>query len=248
MNPTKESISLVGLGNVGYHLLEAFMQKGVPLSHVVSSGPAPSHYTGTVVRAVQELPESQLTILCVPDDRIANLVTELPGRPLAYTSGSVRLDQLPEGNLGVFYPLQTFSKSRPVDLAQVPFFIEARNPEFGQQLFDLAKILSPSVDYADSEKRRHMHIAAVWINNFTNHMVFQAQQYAREHHIQSEVFLPLLKETMAKLENLSAYDAQTGPARRGDLHVQQQHEEALNGLSKEMYHLISQSIRETYQK
>jgi predicted short-subunit dehydrogenase-like oxidoreductase (DUF2520 family) len=166
--------------------------------------------------------------------------------PLAYTSGSVRLDQLPEGNIGVFYPLQSFSKNRTIALSEVPFFIEARNADLGDLLFQLAKILSPHVDFADSEQRRHMHLAAVWINNFTNHMVFQAQEYAEAHAIQPEVFLPLLKETIAKLETLSARDAQTGPARRGDLHVLAQHEAALSGAAKEMYQLISRSILETY--
>lgn len=248
MNLAQKGISLVGLGNVGFHLLKSFTNVGVKVTHVLTSGNAPDFYSGKIVKHTHELPEEQLTILCIPDDHIAKLVSDLAGRPIAYTSGSVHLDQLPEGNLGVFYPLQSFSKNRSIDLSEVPFFIEARNAAFAQQLFDLALTLSQSVAYADSEQRRQMHIAAVWINNFTNHMVYQAERYAEAHAINPAVFHPLLRETIAKLGDLSAFEAQTGPARRGDIHILAQHEAALNGLSKEMYHLISQSILETYKK
>lgn len=246
MNPAEDGISIVGLGNVGYHLLNAFNLKGVPVTHLLTSGTPPSSYQGKTVRRTQELPENQLTILCVPDDRITNLVTELPNRPLAYTSGSVRLDQLPAGNLGVFYPLQSFSKNREIDLENVPFFIEAREHELGENLYELANKLSSYVGYADSEKRRHMHIAAVWINNFTNHMVYQAELYAENHSIDPEIFKPLLKETLSKLESMSAFEAQTGPARRGDKEVLRLHTQAQSGISKEMYQIISRSILETY--
>jgi predicted short-subunit dehydrogenase-like oxidoreductase (DUF2520 family) len=189
-----------------------------------------------------------LIILCVPDDHIEDLVHSLPNRPLAYTSGSVRLDQLPQGNLGVFYPLQSFSKNRPIELSDVPFFIEARAKNLGKQLYNLASKLSRKVDYADSVKRRHMHIAAVWINNFTNHMVYQAQRYADAHSIDPAIFDALLKETVSKLERMSAFTAQTGPARRGDNQVLKEHAQSLEGLSKEMYQIISRSIQETYNK
>ena len=169
--------------------------------------------------------------------------------PVAYTSGSVALNSLPHReSIGVFYPLQTFSKDLDLDVSQVPFLIEASTEKFGNQLFDLATQLSTSVSYADSQKRKELHLAAVWVNNFTNHIVHIAQKYADENNVDFVLLTPLLKETIHKLDYLSAHDAQTGPARRGDLSILEEHMSKLNGVEKELYQLISKSIQNTYSK
>lgn len=247
MNYPVQRISLIGFGNVGAHLYRAFCEAGIDVSHVLLRKAQELNSGTSAVQTIDELPEDQLVMLCVPDDAIADLIGQLGTRPIACTSGSVVLDQLPaHENLGVFYPLQTFSAQRSIDISEVPFFIEARNEAFGLGLHQLARQLSTTVAFADSARRKEIHLAAVWINNFTNHMVYRAQDYALRKGIDPQIFQPLLRETVFKLAELSAKEAQTGPARRGDLSVIELHKNALSGMEKELYTLLSQSILQTY--
>lgn len=242
-----QRISIIGFGNVGAHLYRAFCEAGIDVSHVLIRKVRALKPNTRAVYSIDELPEDQLVLLCVPDDAIAGLIAQLGDRPIAYTSGSVVLDHMPvHENLGVFYPLQTFSTQRKIEISEVPFFIEARNETFGKGLYQLAEQLSSSVAFADSTRRKEIHLAAVWINNFTNHIVYRAQDYALRNAIDPKIFQPLLKETVFKLSELSAKEAQTGPARRGDLSVIEQHQNALSGMEKEVYALLTQSILQTY--
>jgi len=93
-----------------------------------------------------------------------------------------------------------------------------------------------------------MHIAAVMVNNFTNHIIHLAQQYSSENNIDFKHLQPLLKETVLKLEKTLAISAQTGPARRSDLAVIESHLQKLTGKTREVYKVISESIIETYAK
>jgi predicted short-subunit dehydrogenase-like oxidoreductase (DUF2520 family) len=98
----------------------------------------------------------------------------------------------------------------------------------------------------NSEKRAHLHLAAVWINNFTNHMVYQAQKFASSKQLNYALLLPLLEETVNKLQSQTPFDAQTGPARRGDEATIEKHLSQLDGTTQELYALLTDSIQETY--
>ncbi len=251
MKGTSEKISIVGLGNVGSHLYAAFLQEGISVTHVVSrSKPSESILTQSIwLKNSEELPKNQLVIVCVPDDSIREVLTHIPAQcPVAYTSGSVELPQLPERQkLGVFYPLQTFTKGKEVNIFEVPFFIEARDNEFASELFDLAWKISRKVSYASSEERKKLHLAAVFINNFTNHLAHISKTYLEKHELDFNHLKPLLKETAHKLETQDPFDAQTGPARRNDQSVIEEQLRALNDpIQKELYRLFSKSIHQTY--
>ena len=249
----KRSVSIIGYGNVGQHLTEHLHSSGINVSHILvkkdSSNPVlPNGCEANIIHSTEELPEDDLVLLCVPDDQIGKVVDTInPACMLAYTSGSVSLDSLPKRDkIGVFYPLQTFSKNKLIDLSNVPFLIESNNKEFRDELFSLATNLSTNVSIADSELREKIHVAAVWVNNFTNHMIHIAQNFANINAVDFELLKPLLNETIRKLDDISAYDAQTGPARRGDLQTIAKHRAQLTGIEKEIYELISKSIHESY--
>lgn len=251
MKGTLEKISIVGLGNVGSHLYDAFLQEDISVTHAVSRS-TPSETVlaqSTWIQNLEELPNNQLVIVCVPDDSISDVLRQIPEScPVAYTSGSVELTQLPERHeLGVFYPLQTFTKGKEVNIFEVPFFIEARTTEFASELFDLAWKISRKVSYASSEERKKLHLAAVFINNFTNHLAHISKSYLEKHQLDFEYLKPLLKETAAKLETQDPINAQTGPARRNDQTIIEEHLRALNDpIQKELYRLFSKSIHQTY--
>lgn len=247
-----KQISIIGFGNVGYELSKSLLSAGISITHICTrSVIEDSNFPNTVfLTEIDKLPIGQLTLICVQDSEIENVLSSIPAEtPCAYTSGAVRLDQLNcKGELGVFYPLQTFTKGVAVDISEVPFFIESNSEQFGQTLFDLARQLSKNVKYANSEVRSKLHLAGVWVNNFTNHINFIAKEYLDGQNLDFEDLKPLLKETIRKLESNSPYDVQTGPARRGDLETLDLHMKMLNSDRKEMYQLISNSILKTYGK
>ncbi|MDG1147835.1 MAG: DUF2520 domain-containing protein [Crocinitomicaceae bacterium] len=253
MKNTVQQISIIGSGNVAWHLAVNFINIGVKVSHI--AGRNVKHVdllckktAATHAKSISDLPKHQLVIICTPDNSIATICESIDSScPVAYTSGSIDIESLPHReHLGVFYPLQTFSKHIELDLNQVPFFIESTNEVFTQDLFILASKITDTVTLANSKERSELHLAAVFVNNFTNHIIHQAQQYAESKSIDFNHLIPLLKETVHKLDLDSAFNTQTGPARRGDDVIIQKHVERLDNNAKELYQLLSKSIKETY--
>lgn len=248
-----EKLSIIGFGNVGSHLAAAFDRQGIHVSHIYTrSRDLASQSAGAtnsiLVERIEDLPERQLVIICVPDSAIPDVLNQISDScPVAYTSGSIELETLPPRNrLGVFYPLQTFTKGSALDLSQVPFFIESNDAYFGSELFDLGWAISRKVNYASSQERKHLHLAAVWVNNFSNHMNFVAHEYLKSKDLSFDHLKPLLLETAKKLGTENPFDAQTGPARRNDSSTIEAHLKELSGTQKEMYRLISKSILDIY--
>ncbi len=246
-------ISIVGFGNVGSHLAFEFDKQGVDVTHVYTRKKEKAlklvaQINARLVDKLNELPPQQLVILCVPDIAIASVLEEIPKNcPVAYTSGSTELKTFSNrDNLGVIYPLQTFTKGVPLNIFEIPFFIEAKNEYFARLLFDLAWKISRKVSYASSEKRGDLHLAAVWVNNFTNHMNFIADQFLKSKDLEFEHLKPLLLETAKKLQTESPREAQTGPARRNDDTTIVKHLSELTGDKKEIYRILSESIQKTY--
>lgn len=247
-----QNISIIGSGNVATHLAFAFKNSGITIDRIVSKSSANAQQLALDVHSkasqIEDLPQNDLVIVCVPDDLISEVLKQIDNSlPVVYTSGSVGINELPDREkLGVFYPLQTFSKASAVKMQEVPILLEAENNDFLARIHKLASSISDNTQVVNSEQRRKIHMAAVWINNFTNHVVYQAQKITQEQDLDYQLLLPLLKETLSKLNMQSAFDAQTGPARRGDVKTINKHLNAQVGTSKELYELLSKSIKETY--
>lgn len=243
-----KSISIVGSGNVAHHLGNAFagqIQINSIFSRNLNSAKALAEDLHAYhAETIEELIPSDLMLICVNDDEIESVLSQIPeSQSVAYTSGSVALTDLSSrSNLGVLYPLQTFSINRPVNLFEVPFFIEARNEVFAQDLFDLAWILSRKVVFANSIDRKNLHVAAVMVNNFVNHINFLAQDYLKSHSLEFDYLKPLIKETAMKVQTVSPFTSQTGPAVRNDQKTIATHLALLDGDTKEIYDAITKSI------
>lgn len=246
-----QNISIVGSGNVAYHLGLALKNSGVKINFVyarnIEDGTRlaemlDSHFTNEF----HLLSNTDLVLLCVPDDVIYILIDQIPNENIAYTSGSVELKQIEGKNIGVFYPLQTFRKSDTLAIDKVPFFIEASNTTLENNLISLAKKISNNVSIVSSEERKKYHLSAVFINNFTNHLLYLAKKEADKNGIVWENLLPLLEETLKKNLISNPFDNQTGPAKRNDNKTINKHLSMLDGKSKEIYQLITESIKYTY--
>ncbi|MCE3296568.1 MAG: Conserved putative Pyrroline-5-carboxylate reductase [Crocinitomicaceae bacterium] len=242
-------ITLIGSGNVAWHLCPAFLSLGFSVSlfsrNTAASKEFQDKFDVQLIPGIESV-RDQLVILCVTDSEIAAVLNLLDSsNRVAYTSGTTELNSLPHReNLGVFYPLQTFSKARRLDLFEVPFFIEATNTYFAQELFDLAWKLSHKVEFADSGTRKELHLAAVISNNFTNFLLTLAKEYLEARNLSWGHLGPLVRETVEKALEIGPEKAQTGPATRDDKNTIRKHQEMLSPPLKEIYHLLSNAILE----
>jgi predicted short-subunit dehydrogenase-like oxidoreductase (DUF2520 family) len=246
-----QNISIVGSGNVAYHLGKALKNSGVKINFIYARNEKEGiclaeKLDSQFTRAFHLLSSADLVLLCIPDDVIYDLVDQIPNENIAYTSGSVELKQIDGKNIGVFYPLQTFRKTDSLAIYKVPFFIEASNKTLENNLILLAKKISNNVSIVSSEERKKYHLSAVFINNFTNHLLYLAKKEADKNGIVWENLLPLLEETLKKNLISNPFDNQTGPAKRNDNQTINKHLSMLDGKSKEIYQLITESIKSTY--
>jgi len=249
-----ENIVLIGAGNIATHLALALSKKskiiGVYSKNGVSARELAFKVNTEVLSSLDNIPSCDLILICAKDDAIDEIINQIPTHfSIAYTSGSVDLHHLPvREKIGVFYPLQTFTKDRVLDIQQVPFFIEGSTENYTNELIKLASSISENISIATSDDRKKMHLAAIFINNFSNHLATLAKEYIENEHLNWEYLKPLIKETTNKILDSSPKEMQTGPARRNDKQIIEEHIRMLSGTSKEIYTLLSKSISDTYFK
>lgn len=248
-------ITVIGSGNVAQHLIKAFAKselveivqvyarKKEALSSLIEFDKITSDF--------EELQESDLYIIAVSDKAITDVSKQLPfqNRIVVHTSGAASLDVLDAKNRkGVFYPLQTFSKNKEIDFSIVPLCLEAENTFDFRVLETVAKSISNAVFAINSDQRKALHVAAVFVNNFTNHLYHIGKEICGEHQVPFEILRPLIQETAEKINTLDPVDAQTGPAKRNDTNTIAAHLDYLtNENQKNIYKLITQSIQDDRQ-
>ena len=249
------SVVLIGTGNVSTKLAQAFSRSDeVQLLGIYGR----KERKGEVLSSGHEVLEigdvddrADIIVIAVKDDAISAVQKEFRSSKalIVHTAGSIPIDELlPINRRGVFYPLQTMSADRDVDFKTVPLCLECASIEDRGLLEKLARSVSESVRWVDSRARKHLHLAAVFTNNFVNHMIRQAENICEEHELPKEILYPLLDETIAKAKILGANKAQTGPAVRGDKSVIEKHLELLpNKARQELYKTISLSIQNEYE-
>jgi predicted short-subunit dehydrogenase-like oxidoreductase (DUF2520 family) len=249
---------LIGAGNVSWHLGRHLHKCGYEVLDVYSRTPEKAMTLAEELDAswsseFNDIPaECDLYLLMVPDDAIAEVAASLsqnipPNSLVMHTSGAT-----PAGVLspyfprhGVFYPLQTFSQGREVDFTEVPLCLYTALPEDYPKVEQLAQTLVKNVYAIDDRQRAQLHLAAVFVNNFTNYLQFISREITSEHELSADLLQPLLRETIAKLDTLSPLQAQTGPAVRGDELSMNRHLKMLEKHPEwaEIYRLLSQGIQ-----
>lgn len=254
-------VSFIGSGNLAWHLAPALDNMGYVVREVYSQHP--NHAEALTERLYQaevkatldfSTSDSKVFIIAVSDDAIADIAREiiLPDDAiLVHTSGSQPITQLQYAatqNLGVFYPLQTFSKSKKVDFKNIPIFIESYTEETENTLMQIARSISHEVRKIGSEERKALHVAAVFASNFSNHMLTIAKEIMQQNSLDYDWLKPLITETINKSMYMGPEHAQTGPAKRADLNVLDTHLEFLQGQDAiaEIYKVISQHIIDTH--
>lgn len=257
----KTSITLIGAGNLGYHLGRRLHATGAEIRQVFSREAAKAQ---ELARATGAQPVSQLEevkagaglyILAVSDGAIdqvaATLQQHLPANSaVVHTSGAtpstVLAPHFPKH--GIFYPLQTFSRNREPDFSSIPICVFSPDEELERQLAALGRQLSQSVHRIDDGQRAILHVAAVFVNNFTNHLFHIGHNILEEEKLPFELLLPLIRETVDKIETNRPEDMQTGPARRNDQETINRHLAYLKKFPNfaEVYRALTKNIGEMY--
>lgn len=254
-------IVLIGAGNVAHHLAPALLKAGVNLcqlySRTIESARDLGKKTGiTYTSDVFAIyPDCDIYIFCVSDDALLPLYKSIRINKEAlvlHTSGSLPMNIFKPytPNYGVFYPLQTFTKKRTLDFREIPLCIEAATPEGLKVLSELGELISSRVEEISSEKRKTLHLAAVFANNFVNHLYEISGKILEKEELDFSMLRPLIFETAHKVMLMTPEHAQTGPARRGDEGILNMHKVLLKDNRKllNLYTLMSDSIRETLLK
>lgn len=248
-------VVLLGGGNVGYHLTNNLLNNTtIQLIQVYNRSIEKIEYLKTkttITNKIEDLLDADIYIICISDNYIAEISAKIKfkNKLIVHTSGSVSINEINSTHRkGVFYLLQTFSKERNLDFSTIPICLEASSKSDLEILTVLAKSISNNIYNISSEQRKALHVAAVFVNNFVNHLYQIGNQICETNNVPFNVLKPLILETAQKINTLNPIDAQTGPAKRNDTSTIDKHKTMLTIQQKEIYTLLTKSIQQTYGK
>ena len=249
-----QRITLIGAGNLATCVGKAFRNAGLDIGQVYSrtresASVLASKLGCNYTNKAHEIDLSaDLVLIAIKDDAIPNLLKKLDCRhvKLAHTAGSVPLELLKKysDHCGVFYPLQTFSKSRDLNFSDIPVCLEANSSGMLDELRAMAVRISGDVREISSDERKVLHLAAVFACNFVNHFYYLGDKLLSAYNLPFDLLIPLIRETSFKITELSPYQAQTGPAMRSDESILNKHLKMLEKQPELMkiYSFVSESI------
>jgi predicted short-subunit dehydrogenase-like oxidoreductase (DUF2520 family) len=251
-------ITIIGSGNVAEHLLKAFSSvSSINLIQVFARNEERGRllsekYDVEFCEFQDELKDADLYLLAINDSNIEDFSYKLilKDKLVAHVSGATDIMLMSKHNRrAVFYPLQTFTKGKSMKFSDIPILLEAEYEDDFKHLEFAAKAISSMVERMDFQKRKQLHVVAVFANNFVNHMFIIAKELSDEFSLDFNLLKPLIKETIDKIKLIDPIDAQTGPAVRGDLQTMEKHFELLKDeVHKNLYKQISNSIMNSISK
>ncbi len=266
------NIIFIGAGNVAWHLASLFSNsktEDLQITHIWSRNKENAELLknklnnndlkihSSITQLDFSKTDADLAILAIADGAFESILSKLilpKNCILAHTSGSQPMEILKLANqnfiknIGVFYPLQTFSKAKEVDFNDIPFCIESNEKEIEEKLTNLAKQFSQKVFQVSSKDRSILHVAAVFACNFSNYLWTISEQILKEKNLPFDMLKPLLGETLKKALEINPSNAQTGPAIRNDEKVITKHLEMIKEMNLDdnfgqIYKLMTESIQ-----
>lgn len=248
----------IGAGNVATHLCAELCKKGFFLKQVYSRtkdscNALTSMFMADGTTSLECIsPDADFYLVTLPDHALPAILSALKVKDklILHTAGSVGMDVFQDRfkHYGILYPLQTFSKSRQLNISKIPFFVEGCDPETTDSILEIAGKLSDVVILSDSQTRKWLHIAAVFASNFTNFMYTSAHELLQRENIDFKLLYPLMEETFQKALSGNPAIGQTGPAIRGDANTIHEHIKLLSYTPdlQKLYTFISSNIQEYY--
>jgi len=244
------SIVILGSGNVATHLTKAYLNApGVTVAQVYARDLSQLTYLQCKVPITNQLTaltKADVYVIAVSDAAIAAVSKQLEtsNSLVVHTSGSVAMGAIENtARKGVLYPLQSFSKEKKVDFKTIPFCLEATTEADLHLLTTLAKALKATAYTINSTQRKQLHVAAVFVNNFVNHLYSIGHALCEQHEVPFEILHPLITETAAKIASIPPAQAQTGPAVRNDQETITKHVALLSKEQEKVYTILTEAIQ-----
>jgi len=246
------NIIILGAGKVATHIGQALLSKGCNIQQVYNRTETKgivlaSALNSIYINDIKYLrTDADIYILALRDDVLMDLITTMPlvSGIVCHTSGKTPMSIFERfANHGVFYPFQTFSENKAVDFTTIPIMIEANTEDNLAYLRQLAAQLTTKVLMVNSHDRLKYHLAAIYINNFSNHLYMLAFRYVQKNNLDTALLHPLMLETAEKAIAISPAKAQTGPAQRSDMDTIARHLQLLQ--DDEQMHRIYQILTES---
>ena len=253
-------VCFIGAGNLATHLSVALQNSGMNIVQVYSRTEASAKQLASRLNTDYTISSDEIEadvdiyFIAIKDAAFQEVLATInfKNKLVVHCSGSLPLSVLSDysNNIGVLYPLQTFTKNREVMFHNIPLFVEANSKENENLLLSVARRISGSVQLIGSDERRSLHISAVFACNFVNHLYTIAADYLNSKSISFEVLRPLVLETALKVQEMEPDKAQTGPAVRFDKNIISSHLKELEAVSNyaELYNWISKSIFDRHKK
>ncbi len=244
----------MGAGNVAWHLGRACSDAGIGIKRIINRSKEAGLDLARKLNTVSStdfntpLPDCDFVIVTVKDSALKDLLCTIQSGTaiLLHTSGSHDMRIFPSScsKNGVLYPFQTLTKGFSTEFNHVPLCIEASDDETLSSLRNLASLLSSNIWELTSEQRRYLHVSGIMINNFTNYLITRSFDFMNRHKLDHKLIIPLLNETIRKIEHITPIEAQTGPARRKDLQIIRKHLDLLSDEPelKNLYSMLTDSI------
>lgn len=249
-------VIIIGSGNVATIFAQRLFENNVKIEQIIARNPIAGNSLAATVNSVSTNIENiqkdaDIYIISVQDDSLPDVIQQLqntiPATALVvHTTGSASIQLLDKiaSQYGVLYPLQSIRKEKNKDLS-IPLFLDGNNQVALDKIETLAKKISPIIDYANDEQRIKLHIAAVFVSNFTNYLYSVAEKFCTNNQLNFSHLLPLMEETVNRLHTHSAASVQTGPAARGDRSTIEKHLSILQKENPEMvevYNFLTNEI------
>lgn len=252
---TMSKIGFIGSGNVAYRLAIELKEQGFCITQIFNRTEANATKLCEVTGASYisnissfRFEDNDLNIISLSDDVLQYTLQNIyvNSSILVHTSGSLPIEILKEysKNYGVIYPLQTINKDKRIDFKSIPILIEADKESNLLKLQSIVDKLSNNIVVCNSEQREMVHIAAIFVSNFTNYMYTIGYDLIQSSGLDFEILKPLIQQTALRLGNGSPKQLQTGPAKRADIRIINKHLERLNNFKEyqNLYKILSQKI------
>lgn len=250
------TVVCIGAGKIANQLMPVLEEAGCEIVQVYNRRTGPAEELSKKLKnasftsSLREInPEADLYFLVVSDDAIGIIADQLlgiisPSAIAIHCSGSLSLDILPFQRKAAFYPLQSFSIDHEASWRWIPLIITTEDEDTWTTLDEIAGAISSSVYRMTDEQKSILHVAAVFTNNFSNHMLTAAEKICNEHQLPFEMLKPLILETFSKAILNGPKENQTGPAVRGDQKTIEKHLALIKGDPKlvEIYKAVTSSI------
>lgn len=252
-------IVLIGAGNVATVLGKLLFENGFTIQQIVGRSKESTTVLASLLNAeatfsIEHISkDADLYIIAIPDDAVLSIAEKLylPGKLVVHTAGTLPLNTINKisENIGVVWPLQSLRKEIS-KIPEIPFVIDGNNDYVMMMLNRLFSSISDNVLSLKDEERVKLHLSAVIVSNFTNHLFALTQNYCDENNLPYDILNPLIVETATRLNNYAAKDIQTGPSVRGDNNSVLLHLKLLenNEKLKTIYSMFDESISKMYRK